>query len=79
VTWEDGALAGTSEVVGGDEYAIYVTEPPGFTVESVRADGAEVTGQALENGTRVIRLLNRAGGTVRWRIRYRGPSHAPAE
>jgi hypothetical protein len=71
VTWEDGALAGTSEVVGGDEYAIYVTEPPGFTVESVRADGAEVTGQALENGTRVIRLLNRAGGTVRWRVRYR--------
>jgi hypothetical protein len=70
VTWRDGVLSGTSDLVAGDEYALFLTEPRGFRLEAVEADGAQVTGQALNGGTRVVRLRSAAGGRVRWTVRY---------
>ena len=70
VTWRDGVLSGTSDLVAGDEYALFLTEPRGFRLEAVEADGAEVTGQALQGDTRVVRLRGAAGGRVRWTVRY---------
>jgi hypothetical protein len=71
VKWEGNELTGASELVASDEYALYLTEPQGFTLDSVRAEGADVAGQALDGQTRVIRLRSATGGTVRWTIRYR--------
>lgn len=71
VSWSEGVLSGASDVVAGDEYVVYLTEPQGFQIDAVQADGAEVTGQALQSGTRVIRLQSAAGGRVRWTVRYR--------
>ena len=70
VTWQNGVLSGTSEVVAGDEYVLFLTEPRGFRLDGVEADGAEVAGQALQGDTRVVRLRSAAGGRVSWSVRY---------
>jgi hypothetical protein len=72
VNWADGVLSGTSDLVAADEYGLYLTEPAGFRFETVQADGAEVAGQSLRDGTRLIRLRTPQGGRVHWTIRYGG-------
>ncbi len=70
VSWGGGVLSGTSDLVAGDDYAIYLTEPQGFDLETIIADGAEVAAKSLEHGTRVIRLRSPRGGRVQWSVRY---------
>ena len=71
VSWEDGALSGTSELVPGDEYLLYLYEPEGFRLEGVTADGGGITGRQKDGAVRAIRLLSERGGVVRWTLRYR--------
>lgn len=71
-TWGERVLAGTSELVAGDPYRIYLTEPPGYRLESSDAVGALVTDQRLEGDVRVVELRSDRGGRASWRIRY-GP------
>ena len=70
VAWADRTLRGTSDVVAGDVYAVYLTEPKGYRLDSATADGATVASQAMESGMRVIRLSSAKGGRVTWQIRY---------
>ena len=85
VTWTGRTLSGTSELVAGDEYAIYLTEPDGFTLQRVSAEGADVAGHSLEEPaarqlasgdsakagrTRIVRLRSAAGGRATWTISY---------
>ena len=70
VAWDARALSGTSTVVAGDAYELFLTEPAGFGAPRVTAEGAEVIGSELADGTRVVRLLSREGGRVRWRLWY---------
>jgi hypothetical protein len=70
VSWANGVLAGTSDLVAGDEYALYLTEPAGFRFATAVAEGAEVEGQSVRDGTRLVRLRSAAGGRVHWTIRY---------
>jgi hypothetical protein len=71
VSWSGAALSGVSDVVGGDEYAIYLTEPAGFRFRDVRVDGAELLGTETAGGMRVVRLRSATGGRVSWTVRYR--------
>jgi Melibiase len=70
VTWRDGVLGGTSELVAGDDYVLYLTEPAGFRLDDVSAEGATVASQAMDGATRSVRLRSASGGRVTWRIRY---------
>lgn len=70
VGWSDRALHGTSTVVAGDAYDIYLTEPAGYRVAAVRADGADVVDRSIVEGVRVIHLMSRTGGRVRWSVHY---------
>lgn len=70
VAWGARTLSGTSELVAGDAYELYLTEPAGFTAPTVEATGAQVAGSELVDGVRVVRLLSPAGGRARWRVRY---------
>ncbi len=72
VRWADGVLSGVSELVGGDDYTLYLTEPSGFRLDEAHAEGAEVAGQDLQDGTRRVRLRSAAGGRVSWTLRYAG-------
>ena len=71
LAWKDDALSGTSELVAGDPYEIYLNEPTGFQFVEADAGGARVTGQAADGATRVIRLESERGGMVRWKVQYR--------
>ncbi len=70
VGWNDDTLAGVSEVVGGDEYVIYLTDPAGFRFRDVQVRGAELVGSDLEGGMRVVRLRSAANARVSWTVRY---------
>lgn len=70
VTWGGDALSGVSDVVGGDDYAVYVTEPAGYRAAGATADGARVLGFERAGGVRVLRLRAGAASRVTWRIRY---------
>ncbi len=72
VRWADGVLSGVSELVGGDDYTLYLTEPSGFRLDEAHAEGAEVAGEDLQDGTRRVRLRSAAGGRVSWTLRYAG-------
>jgi hypothetical protein len=80
VSWRDQVLAGSGELVAGDGYAIYLTEPKGFRLASVVAEGARVVGQEMKGGVRVVTLRGEGGGRASWRIRYqavRAPALTP--
>jgi hypothetical protein len=70
VVWKDGALRGESELVGGDPYDIYLTEPAGYRFGGIEADGARVVSVRRAGAVRVVRLVGAAGGVVRWTVRY---------
>jgi Alpha galactosidase A len=70
VSWSGQTLSGTSRVVGGDEYDLYLTEPPGFRFAGVTVTGAELAGTRMEGGLRVVRLRPAASGTASWNVQY---------
>lgn len=71
VTWADGALDGTSDVVANDPYEIYLTEPAGYSFASVRVTGAELLANDRTGALRRIRLRSIPGGRVAWHVEYR--------
>jgi len=71
VSWGRNQLSGASELVAGDPYDLYLTEPEGFRFDVIDAAKARVTGNRLEGGTRVIRLQSGQDGVERWTVRYR--------
>jgi hypothetical protein len=70
VRWADGTLSARVDLAAGDEYAIYLTEPQGFTLQDVQAEGANVIGHALEGATRIVRLRSATGGPATWSAVY---------
>ncbi|HEU5358295.1 MAG TPA: alpha-galactosidase, partial [Gemmatimonadales bacterium] len=72
VSWQDGALSGESELVAGDPYDIYLSEPAGYRFGRVEVTGAQMAGTRREGAMRVVRLVSREGGAVRWVVRYGG-------
>ena len=59
VAWSGDTLRGSSDVVGGDAYELYLTEPAGFRFAGATADGAEV-----------LRLNAGHSARVTWRVRW---------
>jgi Melibiase len=70
IDWRDGTLSGTSEVVGGDTYEIYITEPAGFTFETASVEGARLVSTARAGALRVLRIEADTNGRVTWRARW---------
>jgi hypothetical protein len=74
VTWAGRAIEGVSDLVAGDPYEIYLTEPPGYAFSSVRVVGAEVLADDRVGVLRVLRLLSSTGGRVTWHLEYAATS-----
>ncbi|MBN2265132.1 MAG: alpha-galactosidase [Candidatus Aminicenantes bacterium] len=73
VRWTGEALEGTSRVVAGDPYEIFLTEPKGYRLarfESPEAPGAAVV---REGGQVRIKWLPAVTGPVRWLAVFEGP------
>lgn len=70
VAWSGTALDGTSDLVGGDAYEIYLTEPAGFTARDVRVTGADLLSNVKTGPVRTLRVRSAAGGRARWHVTY---------
>ncbi len=72
--WAGDALTGTSRVVGGDAYVLYVSEPAGWDAVSVVAPGVtSALGERSESGGvrwRAVMLHADRSQSVEWTIRY---------
>jgi hypothetical protein len=71
VSWSGEALSGISRVVTGDDYELYLTEPDGWTAESVDVPGAAaVLGDSRDQWRRVT-MRGARTGQLTWTVRYR--------
>jgi alpha-galactosidase len=71
VSWSGAALSGTSRVVTGDDYELYLTEPDGWTAESVDALGADAVLGAVRDHWRSVSMRGARTGQLTWTVRYR--------
>ena len=70
VNWSGVTLSGTSRVVKGDDYELYLSEPDGWTAESVTAVGAVAGLGDVRDHVRRVVLRGTPGGPVAWSVRY---------
>lgn len=70
VKWQRMALAGTSKLVGGEGYNIYLREPPGYKFVDASCEGAKVVGTARNGVVRTIELKTTRSGPAHWTVRY---------
>jgi alpha-galactosidase len=68
--WENNSLRGTSELVAGDKYIIYLYEGVGYTFEKVVLKGADLVGVEKTGWVREISLISLKGGIAEWSVRY---------
>ena len=71
VFWSGEALEGTSRVVTGEDYELYLTTPDGWTAESVDAPGAEAVLAATRDGAVRVTIRGAKAGLLAWRVLYR--------
>ena len=71
VRWTGEALEGESDVVAGDTYELYLTEPAGYSFAGASASGARVVGSVRAGALRIVRLRALASGRVRWSVRWK--------
>jgi len=70
VRWSGGTLSGTSRVVAGDPYEIFLTEPEGFRLVRFEAPGE--AGAGIERNGPLVKVgwVPAASGTVDWLARF---------
>jgi hypothetical protein len=68
--WKDQVLSGTSQLLAGEPYHIYLTEPEGYSPVSVQCNGASLDDNRLKGNLRCLVLLTSSPSTVRWSIHY---------
>jgi len=69
VRWSGDTLSGVSDLVGGDTYELYLTEPRGYRfVTAATEAGAEVASSARAGALRVVRLKAVHSARVAWRV-----------
>ncbi|MBE0594270.1 MAG: alpha-galactosidase [Gemmatimonadales bacterium] len=70
VAWDGATLRGRSRLVGGDLYVLYLTEPGGYELTSVTADGAQVVSDELRGTLRHVALRADGNTEVSWTLVY---------
>ena len=70
VSWNARVLLGTSDLVAGDSYTIYILEPAGYEFQGADCDGAAVAGSVKRGLVREVTLKSDTSSTVSWRIRF---------
>lgn len=72
--WADDTLRGSSQMVAGDSYTIYIWEPEGTEYDGFQCDGAKVLGTRKTGSVREIRIVLDHADTVDWSARYKQPT-----
>ncbi|MDH5384376.1 MAG: hypothetical protein OEY18_06680, partial [Candidatus Aminicenantes bacterium] len=71
VYWDGSSLTGSSHLVGGDTYILYVTEPPGYSLRSFWC-GPEAEVLKTEKQGRLISISIRSekNSSVSWKLQF---------
>jgi hypothetical protein len=70
VAWEKNHLTGTSQLVGGDAYELYVTLPSGFFFDRAECRGAEVTEIKAGGGGLSVGLRAAHSSEAKWVVNF---------
>ncbi len=70
VRWDGATLSGKSRGVKGDPYIIYMTEPAGFVLAKLEADGAKMEKTERENLLIKITLAPDGDGPITWSAKF---------
>ncbi len=70
VSWSDSVLTGRSQVVAGDPYEVFVTEPPGWVLTAFRCEGAEPLPATRRSGLVASGCRTSRTGDVVWRAGF---------
>ena len=70
LSWNDGALSGTSEIVGGDSYTVYILEPEGYAYKGAECIGASLESTRKRGPVREVMLKSDSSTNVSWKIKY---------
>ncbi|MEP6794243.1 MAG: hypothetical protein ABJB16_07955 [Saprospiraceae bacterium] len=66
VTWKKNSLSGTSKVVAGDRYELYVHIPEGYQLKSATCNGYEVN--VTQGDLVTISMMPEETGEVSWKL-----------
>lgn len=78
MSWADGSLSGTSRIVAGDPYDLYLTEPEGYRAGIPACTGATVASVTREGGLVRVRLVSKSGGEAAWSVPFTAPAGTAA-
>lgn len=70
MSWTDNTLQGTSELVAGDNYVLYLWEDGGYAFDKLEVKGARVLANEKTGTVRKITLLSAGGGVAEWDLHY---------
>lgn len=70
LSWTDDVLCGTSELVAGDEYVLYLFEGSGYVFDKLDLKGAGLVKNEKKGAVRKIVLLSPGGGLAEWAVHY---------
>ena len=70
VAWKDGVLAGRSQVVGGDAYEIFLTEPAGWRFSAMDCDGGAPLAARRADHLVSTGCHSAASREMTWRARF---------
>lgn len=71
VHWANNSLSGESQVVGNDDYIIYVHENDGSYLKDVSVKNAELVNNDKDGEVRKITLRSKVSGVVYWSVKYK--------
>ena len=72
VSWSNNALSGESDLIANDAYILYLTEPPGYSLQQFLCPGAGAMTSKKEGDLRIVRMNCGKGGRIRWSAEYAG-------
>lgn len=71
VSWTGTALTGSSALVAGDEYTLYLYEPDGAAFSSFTSGNIPVIGNVKNGNVRKITVLSQTPATIHWQVNYK--------
>jgi len=69
--WSNNSLSGESQVVGSDDYIIYLHETAGFNFKNIDVKNADLVANEKDGDIRKITVRSKESGLVYWSVNYR--------
>ena len=71
VIWESNRMSGMSRIVGGDDYELFISIPPGYSFDRIECAGAAVLKTQRDGTVLLISLKSDQSREVGWTVSFR--------